>query len=266
MLFPYLLGLLLPALLSRAQTIPLAPAPWNLEVAQGYVFVVAPPPSPAFLPAGFANPLEAPVLKPGVILPDIGLMLLVQYSAGPVGLDDELIYIPGRWAYNLTDSGLRITQIYVSTNASILNGRENWNIPKHLAVFDWADAADGSTTVTVSPPSDIANPHFRVKLTPSLGPIPLQVNTTLTGNYLTLIQPAIPASATNPVEIGTDTWKQLLLNVKTDTLAATFISGALPGGRIGNGVGYPNIQPLLPIGARLSGHLIFPVPTVLPSV
>ncbi|KAJ6593472.1 hypothetical protein B0H19DRAFT_1246236 [Mycena capillaripes] len=266
MLLYYLLGFFVLASLCRADSIPIAPAPWNLAVSEGYAFVVAPPPSPAFLPPGFANPLEAPELRPGVILPDIGLILIVRYSAGPVGPYDELIYIPGRWAYNLTDSGLRITQIYVTTNASVFNGRTNWNIPKHQANFNFTKLADGSQTVTVSPPGDLAHPHFSARLTPTIAPIPIQINTALTGNYLTLIQPSFPASATNPVEVGTDTWKQLLLNVQTDTLTATIISGALPGGKIGNGIGYPDIQPLLPVGGRLSGTLIFPVPTILPNL
>ncbi|KAJ7441124.1 hypothetical protein FB451DRAFT_1058333 [Mycena latifolia] len=146
----------------------------------------------------------------------VRLCLPVRHTSADVHApDDELIYIPGRWAYNLTDSGLRITQIYVSTNVSVFNGRANWNIPKHFAVFNFADAADGSTTVTVSPPDNLSNPHFRVKLTPAVGPIPIQVNTALTGDYLTLIQPALPASPTNPVEIGTTSWQQLLLNGKS---------------------------------------------------
>ncbi|KAJ7659490.1 hypothetical protein B0H17DRAFT_1212884 [Mycena rosella] len=263
----HLLAWIIPFSVCRAaDSIPIAPAPWNLTVAEGYVFIVAPPLSPAFLPPGFANPLEAPVLRPGVILPDIGLILVVRYTAGPVGAYNELIYIPGRWAYNLTDSGLRITQIYVSTNASVFNGRTKWNIPKHLAEFDFDDATDGSTTVTVSPPGDSANAHFRAKFTPATGPIPVQVNTTITGDYLTLIQPALPASPTNPVEVGTSTWQQLLLGVKSETLAASVISGALPGGKIGNGIGYPDIQPLLSIGAKLSGTLIFPVPEALHAI
>ncbi|KAF8191923.1 hypothetical protein K438DRAFT_2018121 [Mycena galopus ATCC 62051] len=253
-----------------ADPIPVAPAPWSLGVSEGYIFVVAPPLSTAFLPPGWANPLEAPELRPGIILPDIGLILLVQYATTPVGPYDELIYIPGRWDYNLTDSGLRITQIYVSSNASVFNGRTNWNIPsdihaQHLAVFDFETSVDGSTTVTVSPPDDISNPHFKATLTPATGQIPLQINSTLTGDYLSLIQPSIPASPTNPVEVGTDTWKQLLLDVTTDSLAASVISGALPGGRIGNGVGYPDIAPLLPIGAKISGTLVFSVATQVPT-
>jgi hypothetical protein len=66
--------------------------------------------------------------------------------------------------------------------------------------------------VTVSPPGDLANPHFSVKLTPTIDPVPIEINTALTGDYLTLIQPSFPASPTNPVEVGTTTWKQLLLN------------------------------------------------------
>ncbi|KAJ7789380.1 hypothetical protein B0H14DRAFT_243605 [Mycena olivaceomarginata] len=266
MLLYYFLTFFVLATFCRADSIPIAPAPWNLTVSEAYAFVVAPPPSPAFLPPGFANPLEAPELRPGVILPDIGLILIVRYSAGPVGPYDELIYIPGRWAYNLTDSGLRITQIYVTTNASVFNGRTNWNIPKHQADFNFTKLADGSQTVTVSPPGDLANPHFSVKLTPTIDPVPIEINTALTGDYLTLIQPSFPASPTNPVEVGTKTWKQLLLNVQTKTLTATIISGALPGGKIGNGIGYPDIQPLLPVGGRLSGTLIFPVPSIVPNL
>ncbi|KAJ7617744.1 hypothetical protein FB45DRAFT_1102956 [Roridomyces roridus] len=178
-----LLNLALLFRLGCADSIPVAPAPWVLDVSEGYIFVVLPPLSPAFLPPGWANPLEEPELRPGSILPDIGLMMLVRYAAGPVGPYDELIYIPGRWAYNLTDSGLRITQIYVSTNASVFNGRTNWNIPKHLAVFNFTSSTDGSTSVTVSPPDDLAHPHFAVNLTPTIGPIPIQVNSTLTGNH-----------------------------------------------------------------------------------
>ncbi|KAJ7290206.1 hypothetical protein C8J57DRAFT_1610786 [Mycena rebaudengoi] len=266
LIFSFLVWLTNCAALCRGTLPADALPPWNLQVSEGYVFVVAPPLSPAFLPAGFANPLEAPSLRPGVILPDIGLIMIIRYSAAPVGPYDELIYIPGRWAYNLTNSGLRITQIYVNSNASVYNGRKNWNIPKHQAVFDFAKAADGSTTVTVSPPNDLSNPHFKVKLSPSTAAIPLQVSTAFTGDYLTLIQPSFPASATNPIDVGTDTWKQLLLSVNTTSFAATAMSGALPGGRIGNGVGYPEILPLFPIGVKISGTLVFPVPTIVPNL
>ncbi|KAJ6593475.1 hypothetical protein B0H19DRAFT_1090527 [Mycena capillaripes] len=263
MLLYYLLGFFVLASLCRADSIPVAPAPWNLTVSEGYAFVVAPPPSPAFLPPGFANPLEAPELRPGVILPDNGLIFIVRYSAGPV--DDELIYIPGRWAYNLTDSGLRITQIYVTTNASVFNGTNCLSVyAEHQANFNFTNLADGSQTVTVSPPGDLAHPHFAATLTPTVAPIPIEVSAALTD--LTLIQPSFPASATNPVEVGTDTWKQLLVNMQTDTLTATIISGVLPGGKIGNGIGYPDIQPLLAVGGKLSGTFMFPIPTVVPDL
>ncbi|KAF8168608.1 hypothetical protein K438DRAFT_1774669 [Mycena galopus ATCC 62051] len=229
--------------------------PWTLDVSEGYLFAVSPLLSTAFLPPGWANPLEAHELKPGIILPDIGLMFLMRYAAAPV--DDELIYIPGRWDYNLTDSGLRITHIYVSSNASVFN--------EHLAVFDFATSLDGSTTVTVSPPDDLCNPHFKATLTPATRQIPIQINSTLAGDYLTFIQPSIPASPKNPVVVGTDTWKQLLVDIEADSLGASVISGALPDGRIGNGVGYPDIEPLLRIGAKFSGTVLFPVATQIPN-
>ncbi|KAJ7349166.1 hypothetical protein DFH08DRAFT_864607 [Mycena albidolilacea] len=264
MLLYYFLTFFVLATFCRADSIPIAPAPWNLTVSEAYAFVVAPPPSPAFLPPGFADPLEAPELAPGVILPDSGLIMILRYSASPV--DDELIYIPGRWAYNLTDSGLRITRIYVATNASVFNGKDSLSASEHQADFNFTKLADGSQTVTVFPPGDLTNPHFSAKLTPTIGPVPIEVNTALTSDHLTFIQPSIPASPTNPVEVGTTTWKQVLLNIQTETWTATVISGALPGGKIGNGIGYPDIQPLLPIGVSWSGPLIFPAPSIVPNL
>ncbi|KAF8156319.1 hypothetical protein K438DRAFT_1986904 [Mycena galopus ATCC 62051] len=249
---------------AAADPIPVAPAPWTLDVSEGYLFAVSPLLSTAFLPPGWANPLEAHELKPGIILPDIGLMFLMRYAAAP-----DLVTHPSVssiiWDYNLTDSGLRITHIYVSSNASVFNGRTNWNIPKHLAVFDFATSVDGSTTVTVSPPDDLCNPHFKATLTPATRQIPIQINSTLAGDYLTFIQPSIPASPKNPVVVGTDTWKQLLVDIEADSLRASVISGALPDGRIGNGVGYPDIEPLLRIGAKFSGTVLFPVATQIPN-
>ncbi|KAJ7871368.1 hypothetical protein B0H14DRAFT_2723732 [Mycena olivaceomarginata] len=179
----------------RADSIPIAPAPWNLTVSEAYAFVVAPPPS--------LHPLEASELAPGVILPDSGLIMILRYSASPV--DDELIYIPGRWAYNLTDSGLRITRIYVTTNASVFNGKDS--LSACVNTVEWALSGRANWN--------------------------------------------IPSRPTNPVEVGTTTWKQ--------TWTATVISGALPGGKIGNGIGYPDIQPW-------SGPLIFPVPSIVPNL
>ncbi|KAF5344740.1 hypothetical protein D9758_015297 [Tetrapyrgos nigripes] len=252
---------------SLAQDLPVAPAPWELSVSEGWVFVTPPILSSDFLPPGFANPLEATVeRKSGAMIPDIGLIILVRYSETPVDPYDELIWIPGKWAYDTDDKGFRITNIYVSSNASVINGRRNWNIPKHVAKFDWQTSALGVTTVSVS--SSGGKPFFSAQLLPTTLPIPIEVNSTLTGDYLTLIQPPLPAGNTTsaPAEIGTDEWVSFLLNTKTKTVAANTIIGNLPGGKLGDGVLYPNIAPLLPVGAKISGTLEFPVPEVLSNL
>ncbi|KIK69050.1 hypothetical protein GYMLUDRAFT_633942 [Collybiopsis luxurians FD-317 M1] len=249
----------------QAEDIPVAPAPWTLDVQDGWIFVL-PPLLGGPLPPGFATNLEAKVEESTGIrtLSDIGLMLLVRYAASPVGPYDELIYVPGKWVYDDGMKGFRITTIYVSSNASVFNGRQNWNIPKHLANFDFQTNDLGETSVSVTlPGSD--KPFFSANLLPTTLPIPIEVNTTLTAGYLNFVQPPIPAGNL-PVEIGTTTWKQFLLDGKTATLQANVISGAMPGGQIGDGVKYPDVQPLLPVGVKLSGILDFPVAGVFDSV
>ncbi|KAL0572109.1 hypothetical protein V5O48_009862 [Marasmius crinis-equi] len=198
------------------------------------------------------------------MIPDIGALMLVRYASTPVGPYDELIYIPGRWAYASGRNGLRITRLYVSTDASVFNGRTNWNIPKHRANFSFHK--DGAiTTVSVSSPETPNKPFFSAKLAPVTGPIPAEVNSTITGSYLTLIQPPIPGDPSDPAIVGTDTWKSLVLDTKSKAINPVGITGNL-GGRLGDGVGYPNIFPLLPVGLNLTGTLIFPVPEVFETI
>ena len=65
----------------------------------------------------------------------VGAVMLVDYTTSPVGPYRELLFIPGvsrrrRRRYHT------ISKIYVSTQASVVNGRENWGIPKQLADFE----------------------------------------------------------------------------------------------------------------------------------
>ncbi|KAF9073573.1 hypothetical protein BDP27DRAFT_1318520 [Rhodocollybia butyracea] len=250
---------------AQNDSITAAPAPWTLDVAEGWLFVLPPLLSSEFLPPGFARPSEASAEEStGIMTIDPGLILIVRYSSSPVGPYDELIYIPGKWAYADGMEGFRITTIYVSSNESVYNGRENWNIPKHLATFDFQTDILGGTTLSVSSPEN-GSTFFSVNLLPTTLEIPLEVSLALTGNYLNFVQPPIP-NGTLPVEIGTTTWDQFLLNGQTTSVQASLISGALPGGRIGDGVGYPDVQPLLPVGVKLTGTLDFPVSRIFESV
>jgi hypothetical protein len=56
----------------------------------------------------------------------LGLVMLVDYDESPVGPYWELLFLSGSRS---------ITRIYVSTEESAVNGRENWGIPKEVAHF-----------------------------------------------------------------------------------------------------------------------------------
>ncbi len=75
--------------------------------------------------------------------------MLVDYHRSDAGPYRELLFTPGQFEIN----GQRfysITKIYVSTWASVVNGRQNWGIPKEFADFNLTSQPDGSTRVQVS--------------------------------------------------------------------------------------------------------------------
>ncbi len=103
-----------------------APAPWNLE-GRGYIVLYK-------LSADFAR--ERGFLPAGCqSAGGLGALMLVDYRSSDAGPYRELLFMPGKL---LISGGKwhRITKIYVSTMESVLNGRENWAIPKERADFD----------------------------------------------------------------------------------------------------------------------------------
>ncbi len=63
-----------------------------------------------------------------------GYLMLVDYQESPVGPYKELLFIPGKFGEEKLQS---ITTIFVDSEASTLNGRANWAIPKQTADFRW---------------------------------------------------------------------------------------------------------------------------------
>ncbi|KXJ85935.1 hypothetical protein Micbo1qcDRAFT_220050 [Microdochium bolleyi] len=130
-----------------------APAPWDLEAETAYIVPmlgVLPD-----LPVKAFAPLErtSSYATSGTCLAGVGLMMVIRYKDSPVGPYDEFIIIPGLFA-NQEDEGLpklRISRIYVSHKYTTWNGRRNWNIPKHLARFDWTSGPNGSEKVEIYP-------------------------------------------------------------------------------------------------------------------
>ena len=73
----------------------------------------------------------------------LGFVQIIRYSESPVGTYDELVIIPGFFSRVGSDGKKRkeskITGIWVSQQATLMNGRKNWNIPKynmHLLYYD----------------------------------------------------------------------------------------------------------------------------------
>ncbi|MDJ0837049.1 MAG: acetoacetate decarboxylase family protein [Acidobacteriota bacterium] len=79
----------------------------------------------------------------------IGCVILVDYTASNAGPYRELLLIPGLFHYGRRRHPT-ISNIYVSTWDSIVNGHVNWGIPKVHADFHIEAEADGSRRVQVS--------------------------------------------------------------------------------------------------------------------
>jgi hypothetical protein len=107
----------------------ICPAPWQLK-GEGYLMLYRF--SKDFLmKEGFISEELN-----GAVWMNLGLVMLVNYQDSPVGPYGELLFIPGMFHYN-GKYYWHISKIYVSSWDSVMNGRENWGIPKELAEFEF---------------------------------------------------------------------------------------------------------------------------------
>lgn len=74
--------------------------------------------------------------------------MVVDYHQSDVGAYRELLVAPGRFRFH-GRTCFAITRIYVSTPESVVNGRENWGIPKEQAEFDISTSEDRSRRFVV---------------------------------------------------------------------------------------------------------------------
>lgn len=118
------------------------PAPWQLE-GEGYIFLYR-------FPHRYrgASHFTAPGLD-NQEFTGLGTMMLVDYHSSTAGPYQELLFAPGRFDFR-GQKRHSITTIYVSTMESVVNGRENWGIPKELADFSFEKLGRGRKRVTVS--------------------------------------------------------------------------------------------------------------------
>ena len=109
--------------------VPLCPAPWTLR-GNGWIVALKLPAQhaahDAFLPdelAGRGRSLAS-------------YLMYVDYAESGCGPYRELLFIPGAFPFGDGRRHLSISRILVSTWDSVVNGRNNWGIPKDRADFD----------------------------------------------------------------------------------------------------------------------------------
>ena len=87
----------------------------------------------AYAPLEARTPAFSAQKEAGTYKGGLGLVQIIRYSETPVGAYDELVILPGAFG-DAKGKGkdLRITGIWVNLEASLWNGRWNWNIPKYV--------------------------------------------------------------------------------------------------------------------------------------
>lgn len=105
----------------------IVPPPWRLT---GTAYVLIYRFSDAFVNERVALPPELQ----GQFVGGLGALMLVDYATSPVGSYREMLFSPGQFAFR-GKKHHSITHIYVSSQASVENGRANWGLPKQLASF-----------------------------------------------------------------------------------------------------------------------------------
>ncbi|MCP2014878.1 hypothetical protein L1280_002030 [Deinococcus sp. HSC-46F16] len=172
-----------------------------------------------------------------------GVLMLVRYAASPVGPYDELL-----WAQcTRTPAGWRpqVRAIVVSTRESVVWGRRNWGIPKHLAHFAWiGNGRVGEVRVTDEDGAEVARLGYevgtwRVPVGTALLPPPLR----------TLAQPGLD---------GAGGWLLTPLEASGRVTPARLTVGHLRGLTPTP----PPVRPLLTLGVP-DFRLVFPVPQPL---
>lgn len=137
--------------------VPMAPAPWQLR-GQGYILAVRLPDS--FLDnQSFLPDTQRPTRRGR-----LAYVMFVDYQQSDAGPYHELLYIPGSLAFGARRH-LSISKIYVSTWDSVVNGHENWGIPKERCDFKVSYGVNGVDEVRLMLDGQvIAELDFRPRL------------------------------------------------------------------------------------------------------
>lgn len=249
----------------------LDPAPWAVkgDVYSIFLLPILGIPLGNKLPTKAVPPLERqdPKATQGDYIGLLGTIQIIRYKDTPVGPYDELLISPGYFEYEKDgkrEQNLRISRIYVSNKYAVYSGRiskfcpdqsylhamlmfrlcPDWNLPKHVARFEWTSNLDGSEHVKVYPydttgdetesePSE--KPWFQATFSPLLPE-------NLLGNLLGALPLNLPAGVKDGLDLNpripfsTDLYKLVGINAtqvqppipaRNDALGALASGGSL---------------------------------------
>lgn len=104
-------------------------APWNLK-GRGYILLYK------FNQEFVQNKSFLPPFLNYSFKGGFGAIMILDYLDSDVGPYQELLFIPGKFNHK-SKKYYSITKIFVSSMESVVNGRNNWGIPKQLADFKY---------------------------------------------------------------------------------------------------------------------------------
>ncbi|KAK6842037.1 hypothetical protein PG987_002897 [Apiospora arundinis] len=255
----------LPTTMEHDKPIVPVPAPWKLK---GTVYMISFWAQAGKLPDFTYSRLEAasnfanPVLS-GEHVGGLSQFQIIRYTESPVGPYDELIVCPGFFNYQAEENGqaktkknARITRIYVSQKYTCWNGRTNWNIPKHLARFEFNDLPDGSTKVKVYPhdtTDDVAetqaseSPFFQATIQPLKWAPSFPLSSDLfkyIGIDASLVQPPLPTGNGSQKELpGTERWSKVVPGQKSRKACLAWVDMSQKGEKEVPRAGFENFWP-----------------------
>lgn len=153
-----------------------APPPWSLT-GRGFISLLRFP-EPLSLQEAGIPPLVEATGQPSRYC----WMMAVDYTDSAVGPYHELLFIPGSLHFAHSGRLLTIGRIFVSSMASVVNGRANWGIPKDEAEFQFADTAPGQTQIALrqdaqEPFAELQYQHRRLSLPFTTAILPSRLHT-----------------------------------------------------------------------------------------
>ncbi len=141
------------------------PAPWTLN-GYGYILLYR-------FDKHFTN-THAPDFLKGKAINGFGSIMLVNYENSNCGPYGELLIIPGKYQHH-NQKLHTISKIYVSSQASVHNGKINWGIPKEYAQFEFESLSNRLEKVSIV--TSDSKPIFEATF--KHGIIPFPVSTSL---------------------------------------------------------------------------------------